>query len=82
MYAKDTSATGTVLTEHLLNTSRKPWTPKRRRKIPTQPGRMKERKKESGKRRDLWWGTKGKKTFPNSGKPTHSRKSAGTERDL
>ena len=81
---KNTSANGTVLTEHLLNTSRRPWTPKRRRKIPTQPGRMTERKKGKKKMerdQDLWWGPKGKK-FTNSEKPTHSRKSARTERDL
>ena len=34
-YMKNTSTNGTNLTEHMLNTSRGPWTPKRTRKIPT-----------------------------------------------
>ena len=45
-YFKNTSANGTVITEHLLNTSRIPWGPKRTRKIPWQPGRMKETEKK------------------------------------
>ena len=36
----------TVLTEHLLNTSKGPQIAKTTRKIPAQPGRMKERKKK------------------------------------
>ena len=31
---KNTSTKGTILTEHLLNTSREPWTSKRMRKTP------------------------------------------------
>ena len=48
-YVKNTYTDGTLLTEHLLNTSRRPRTPKRARKISTQLGRMKERKKEKRK---------------------------------
>ena len=41
-YIKNKSMNITVLTEHLLNTSKRPQTPKRTRKIPMQLGRMKE----------------------------------------
>ena len=51
-YNKNKSTNVTVLTEHLLNTSKRPQTPKRTRKIPMQPGRMKEfflkRRKQEG----------------------------------
>ena len=47
-YIKNTPTNGTILTEHLLNTSRRPRTSKRTRKIPLQLGWMKERKKEKG----------------------------------
>ena len=45
-YIKNTSTCETVLTEHLLNSSRKPQTPRRARKIPMQLGRKKVRKKK------------------------------------
>ena len=44
---KNTSTNGTVLTEHLLNISRRLRTSIKTRKIPLQPGRTKERKKEN-----------------------------------
>lgn len=40
---KNTFTNGTVLTEPLLNICGRHWTPKRIRKIPLKPGRMKER---------------------------------------
>ena len=33
-HIKNTSTNGTILTEHMLNTSRRPRTPKRKRRIP------------------------------------------------
>ena len=45
-YIKNIPANGTTVTEHLLKISGKPQAPKRTRKIPTQSGRMKERKKK------------------------------------
>lgn len=44
---KNTSAHGTVLAEHMLNISRKLRTSIKTRKIPSKPGRTKERKKEN-----------------------------------
>ena len=35
IHIRNASTNGTVLTEHLLNTSRGPWTPKWVNKIPT-----------------------------------------------
>ena len=53
---KNTSTHGKILTEHLLNTSRGPQTPikKRTRKIPIKPGkiRKREREKEADKKND------------------------------
>ena len=72
-YIKNTSTNETILTEHLLNTSGEPQTPKRTRKIPTQLGRMKERKKRGNGTRPapLAGGAIGEERFPHSGKPPH-----------
>ena len=43
-YIENTSTSGTTCTEHLLNTSRGPQTPKRTRKYACIMGRTKERK--------------------------------------
>ena len=51
-YIKNTSTNGTVLTEHLLNTSGGSWTPIWTRKIPMQPGRMMKEKKKRGNGKD------------------------------
>lgn len=48
---KNTSTLGKILTEHLLNTSRGPQTPEWTRKIPAQPSRMKERRREKEEER-------------------------------
>ena len=48
---KTTSTDGTILTEHQLNTSRRPWTPERTRKISAKPGRMKERREKEKERK-------------------------------
>ena len=45
-YIKNIPTNGTTVTEHLLKINGKPQTPKGTRKIPTQSGRMKERKKK------------------------------------
>ena len=74
-YIKNTSTNGEILTEHLLNSSGGPWTPKRTRKIPVQPGRMKEgkkRKEETGRGQHSLWGAEGKERFLQLGKPLHS----------
>ena len=75
-YIKNTSTNETVLTEHQLNTSRGPQIAKRTRKIPAQPGRMKEKK---GVRQTLhpWMGNwrRGEPSSP-AGRP------AGTHREL
>ena len=73
-YIKNTDTNGASLTEHLLNTIRGSWAPERTRKIPTQPGRTKERQKEKRK-----WdgtsapggGTEGEERFLHTGKPPH-----------
>lgn len=45
-HIKNTSTNGRILKGHLLNTSRRPQIPGRMRKISTQPGRVKERRKD------------------------------------
>ena len=60
-------------TEHLLNCSRRPWTPNMTRKISMQLGRMKERKKKkrgNGKDQHALWETEVRSA---SEKPIHSR---------
>lgn len=44
-YIKNIPTNGTTVTKHLLKISGKPQAPKGTRKIPTQSGRMRERKK-------------------------------------
>ena len=73
-----------VLTEHLLNTSRTLWTPKSTRKIPTQPDRMKERKEEINRKGTAplagsWRMRRDSYTQRN---PFTLRKSAGTKKEL
>ena len=73
-YMKNTSTNGTVLTGHLLNTSKRLWTPKRTRKIPAQLARMKEGKKEKRdqkRNQHLWWEAEGEERFLHSEKPPH-----------
>lgn len=70
-----------VLTEHLLNTNRTLWTPKNTRKIPTQPNRMKEEKKEIAKEQHPWQGLKDE-AFLHSRNPFTLGKSAGTKKEL
>lgn len=41
-YIKNKSTNVTIFTDHMLNTSKRPQTPKSTRKIPMQLGRMKE----------------------------------------
>ena len=50
-YIKNASTNRTILTEHWLNTSRGPRTPKRTRKIPMKLGRMEERRRENEEER-------------------------------
>ena len=50
---KNTSANGAILTEPLQKTSRGPGTRKRTRRIPTEPGRSKERRKRRRKRSEM-----------------------------
>ena len=60
--------------EQLLSISGRLWTPKRTRKIPLQPGRMKERKKEKrNQKRDQqpWWEAEGEERFLHSEKTPH-----------
>ena len=76
-YIKNTSTDGTILTEHLLNISRGPWTSKRSRKIPMKPGNMKEMKKKRKKGNKigpgpLEGGAEREECFPHSGNPPHS----------
>ena len=84
-YIKNTSANGTILTEHLLNISRRLQTPKRTVKIPTQLGRMTEKKKRKEEmRRDQYPSMelkviRGSCTQKN---PLTVGKSAGAERYL
>ena len=84
-YIKNTSTNGTVLTEQLLNISGRLWKLKRTRKIPSQLGRMKERKKE--KRNQGGINTSGgklkvRRSSHTQKTPLTAGKSAGTERDL
>ena len=63
---------GTVITEHLLNTSRGPQTPKRAKEYPCN-----QEKRKSGGWRGMGWdlrpwrGAEGKERFLQSWKPTH-----------
>ena len=50
--------------------------------MPSPLGRMKERKEESGRDQQPWWGAEGEGRSPHSEKPLTGGKSAGTERDL
>ena len=71
-YIKNTSANETNLTEHMLNTSRGLWATKSIRKIPTQLGKMKERKKRTQKRdQQCWQESESEESFPHSEKPPH-----------
>ena len=73
-YIKNTSTNRTVLSEHLLNISGRLQTSKRTRKIPSQPGRTKERKKEKRtQKRDQqpWQESEGEGRSPHSGKLPH-----------
>ena len=62
-YIKNIPTNGTTVTEHLLKINGKPQTPKGTRKIPTQSGRMKERKKKekTGRDQHLWKGAEGER---------------------
>ena len=76
-YIQNISTSGTNLTEYLLNIIGGSWTPKRTRKIPTQLGRTKERKRK--KRRNEKGpaplrGAEGEARFLHSEKPPHSGK--------
>ena len=75
-YIKNTSTSGTNLTEYLLNTIGGPWTPSRTRKIPTQPGRTKGRKTKRGNEKGPapLRGAKGEERFLHSEKSPHSGK--------
>ena len=75
-YIKNTSTSGTNLTEYLLNTIGGPWTPKRTRKILTQPGRTKGRKTKRGNEKGPapLRGAEGEESFLHSEKPPHSGK--------
>lgn len=68
-HIKNTSTSGIVLTEHLLNISGRLWTSKRTRKIPSQPGRVKERKEKSKKGLANLERAKGEERFLHSEKP-------------
>ena len=84
-YIKNASTHITILTEHLLNFSRRLQTPKRTRKIPLQPGGTKERKKEKrNQKRDQqpWQEAEGEERSLHSETPLMVGKSAGTERGL
>ena len=70
-YIKNTSANKTVLTEHLLNTSRIPWALKRTRKIPWQAVGWKKDKRKEKTEWDLHpWGegVEGEERVPHLGK--------------
>ena len=89
-YIKNTSTNETILIEHLLNISGRLQTPKRTRNIPTQLGRMKERreKEKRNKKRDQqpWREAEGEGRSPHSEKLPHggeiSWDSKGPFRDL
>ena len=71
--------------EYLLNISRRIQTPKRTGKIPSQPGRTKERKKKRGIKKGT--SNPGRKLKVRRGLPTQKTsltmgKSAGTKRNL
>lgn len=67
---KNTFTNRTILTEYLLNISRKFQIPKRTRKFPSQLGRMKERREKRNQKRDQQSlkESKVKKRFPHSEK--------------
>ena len=86
-YIKNIPANGTTVTEHLLKISGKPQAPKRTRKIPTQSGRMKERKKKKEKRKQEGTSISGRDLKVRRGSRTQKSpfvvgKSARAERDL
>ena len=73
-YIKNTSTNGRTLTEHMLNSSGRPQTPKRTRIIPMQSGMVKERiKEETGSDQHPWQGAEGEERFSYSEKPPHGR---------
>ena len=84
-YIKNTSTCETVLTEHLLNSSRKPQTPRRARKIPMQLGRKKVRKKKKegmGWDQHPWQGTEGEERLLHSEQPIHRGESSWGRKGL
>ena len=85
-HIKNTSTYGIVLTEHLMNTSREPWTPKGQERSPRNwAGQKKEEKRKRGSRMGpeslvgSWrWGE-----APTSGEaPVSARRSDGTEGEI
>ena len=69
---KNTSA---ILTEQLLNTSRGPWTPKKKDPHKTRQDKRKKKGKGRGEeaRQDLhpWQAAEGERRFPHLGMPPH-----------
>ena len=74
-YIKNTSTNGTILTDHLLNTSRRPWKPKRTRKIPTQPGSV-------GQDLHPWWGAEEQMRSQHLGKASLTSRDTSWDRQL
>ena len=77
-YIKNACTFATILTEHLLNTSRSPQTSKRTRKSPSEAGSMKEglgeKRKEEFKKRHQQnqWEAEGEEKSLHSEKPPYS----------
>ena len=70
LYIKNTSAHGTVFTEHLLNTSGRPQTRTRKISMGREKGK-KKKKEEAGRGPPTWEGAEGEESFLHPGKPHH-----------